>query len=110
MDYLAAAGLNLLLEEYDWAWERQRQEDQGGVSIRKVGVMRDNLKSCMNLSVTCLRELNESTDSISFSSDDEEVAISPSGVIACQSAGPGESQAGGLHSVAFCHIKQRGYG
>ena len=45
-----------------------------------------------SLSVTCLRGRNESTDSSSFSSDDEEATTSPTGVSTIQSAGPGESK------------------
>ena len=52
-----------------------------------------------NISVTCLRGLNESTDSSSFSSDDEEATTSPTGVSTIQSAGPGESQ-GRINSEA----------
>ena len=37
----------------------------------------------------CFRDLDQSGDSSSLSSDDDEVSTSPAGVTTCQSSGPG---------------------
>ena len=80
----------MLLKQYDRAWERQRQEGYRGANPKKVRVTIDNLKRFTNLSVACFREVNQSSDSSSFSSDDDEVTKSPTGVSMIHSAGPGE--------------------
>ena len=92
IDYKVSAAQ--FLEEHDWAWQRQRKENQGGA--RKVrtgdqseyGLAKPPTTSGFILE-WCFRDLNQSGDSSSLSSDDDEVSTSPAGVTTCQSSGPG---------------------